>query len=39
VNCATLSEPFQGNVLGEGNVGIIVLDVFGGDMYDIMSHK
>jgi hypothetical protein len=30
VNCATLSEPFQGNVLGEGNVGIIVLDVFAG---------
>jgi hypothetical protein len=39
VNCATPEEPFKDNVLGEGNIAVFVLDVFGRNTHDIMSHR
>ena len=39
VNCVRPDEPFENNTLGEGNIGVTVLDVFLGDCNDIMSHR
>ena len=39
VNCNCPDEPFENNTLGEGNIGVTVLDVFLGDCNDIMSHR
>ena len=39
VNCIHPDEPFEKDTLGEGNIGVTVLDVFLGDCNDIMSHQ
>ena len=39
INCSVPSKPFEDSVLGDGFIGISVLEVFIRDVYERMSHE
>jgi hypothetical protein len=39
INCASPDKPFKDGLLGEGCVGVTVLDIFEGDAHGLMTHQ
>ena len=38
INCLVPSEPFEDGLLGDGFIGVTVLEVFIGDVHERMTH-
>lgn len=39
INCVRADDPFENGTVGEGYIGVTMLDVFLGDLYEIMTHQ
>ena len=39
INCLVPSKPFEDGVLGDGFIGVTILEVFIGDVHERMTHQ